>query len=371
VRGYQVKEIRVDVPRATAVTALAQGHDGKVYAGLTGKSHVLTAIDPQSDAIEDLGEIFPTVGPTSHILDKIHNALAVAEDGTLFIGQGLNISDGFPPDFDLSTYEGGHIFSYSLDTAETTDYGPIVPMNAVQGMVMDAKRGMIYGYSIPDIHFFSFDIHTSRVKDYGRISRCAAHSIICAPSGDVYGAWNCLYGGSAASGLSYDLSQAPTKGVYLMKFDSASDRLLRTSVRLPNIGDADIDPTRNKSWDNGIDSWCTSRTGHIYAGTSQEGFLLRVDTATDEVEYLGKPVGSSRIPCLEEGPDGKIYGAAGFPISHLFSYDPGIGRIADYGEISSAYDLCIMHTMTILPDGTMYFGETDSNRATVYKVALE
>ncbi|MBM4085533.1 MAG: hypothetical protein FJ272_12140, partial [Planctomycetes bacterium] len=67
-KGHEVKELRVPVAEATAVTAMVRGDDGIVYCGLTGKRRVLVALDPRDDSMRDLGEIYPHDEKTKGIL---------------------------------------------------------------------------------------------------------------------------------------------------------------------------------------------------------------------------------------------------------------------------------------------------------------
>jgi len=84
------------------------------------------------------------------------------------------------------------------------------------------------------------------------------------------------------------------------------------------------------------------------------------------VELLGRPVRSSRIPALEEAPDGRIMGLGGFPQMRLFAYSPADGAFQGYGIVAPHYELCLFHAMAVLPDGRIYAGETDSGRPNIY-----
>ncbi len=367
-KKFDIKPIKIDVAKAEAVTAMVVGNNGKIYAGLTGKTRVLAEIDPVTDKVVDMGEIYPLQEKTKDILDKIHNSLVKSKDGTLYIGQGLNIGDGFPADYDLVQYEGGHLYSFNIETGKINDYGVLISRNAVQGMVIDSKHNIIYGYTIPDNHFFVYDISKCELTDHGRISQLGFHNLLCASKGYVYGVWNSLYGIPLFATPDYYKSPITERGAYILKYDPDKKRLYRTSKKLPTCAVEEINPIKNRAWTNGFDSICESRSGDIYFGTPQEGYIFRMNPEdNDKIDYIGKPVVSSRIPCMEQGPDGKIYGAAGFPKSHLFSYDPITSALVDYGEIESKYDMCLMHTMSITEDGAIYFGETDSKRAIVYK----
>ncbi|HPA17577.1 MAG TPA: hypothetical protein PLU30_07500 [Verrucomicrobiae bacterium] len=359
-KAYDVTELRVPVTGANAVTAMVLGDDGILYCGLTGQRRVLVALDPRSDVIRDFGEIFPDDPKTRGIDDKIHNALVKAQDGSLYIGQGLNISDGYPREFHAHGYEGGHLFRYEPGTGRVADLGPQVPGEAIQGMTMDPRGRYIAGYTIPGNHFFVHDLGTHEVADYGRISQPAHHNLVCDSAGVTWGCWNCA--------LAREGMPVRTGACYLMRYDHEGRTFERTCVEVPTESFAAVSPAKNKSWNNGFDSACRARDGAIYFGTSLPANLCRMRPGADNVELLGQPVPSSRIPALAETADGRIVGLGGFPQMQLFQYDPAKATIQNFGVVAPQYPLCLFHAMAVLPDGRIYAGETDSGRANIYRL---
>ncbi|MBP5637884.1 MAG: hypothetical protein J6X55_00260, partial [Victivallales bacterium] len=92
----------------------------------------------------------------------------------------------------------------------------------------------------------------------------------------------------------------------------------------------------------------------------------RLDPKTGRVEDLGRLVGDeTRIPALETGPDGRLYGIAGFrERCHFFAFNPDNGQTEDFGLIVDDNDgtpLFIGHDIAMLDDRTVFVGETDTS----------
>jgi hypothetical protein len=186
-KDYEVSKIRVDNGgKAVAITSMLLGRDGNLYVGLTGSGDVLVRIRTSDDRVESLGRIFPERPGMVHVYDKIHNSLVEGADGSLYIGQGLNIDwNAAPYDCDLSVYGGGHLFRLDPASGRIEDFGVQVPMNAIHGLAIDRERGFVYGYTIPDNHFFVHDLKDHSVKDFGKISYYASHNLVCGRGGTV------------------------------------------------------------------------------------------------------------------------------------------------------------------------------------------
>jgi hypothetical protein len=345
-KKYKVKRIEFKIPKATAITSMVLGDNGLVYVGLTGISHVLVELNPKNDEYRDLGEIFPIKDNFIELSDKIHNSLVKGSNGILYIGQGLNIDwNAFPIEFNLSKYEGGHMFSFDTKTGKINDLGLVVPLNAIHGLTIDKERGLLYGYTIPDNHFFIFDIFSSKTKDLGKISQYSSHNLICLKNGNVYSGW----------------FNPQNNSVYLLKYDFNKKSLIRTKKMLVyNVGP-------NIQGNIGIDSWIETKNNEVYCGTV-DGCLLKLGPKTDDVKFIGKPLISPRISGIVEGKDGLLYLSAGFPVMHLVSFNPRTNEFEDFGEVETQYEMCYFHGMTILDNGTIYVGETDSERPFVYKL---
>lgn len=358
-KHYDVIKTRYDAYGAVAITSMVIGKNGKIYIGLTAYGHTLLELDPQTDKITDLGEIFPERRNNTKILDKIHNSLAVDDDGRIYIGQGLNIAwCAWPYDFDLHKYGGGHLYSYDPNSGKLEDYGVQVPYNAIHGITIDKKNRKVFGYTIPDNHFFVHDLTTHEVKDYGKISNYCSHNLVADKMGNVYGAWKkeMPFLGEKADSNGFFM-----KGVYLLRYDAQKEELVRTRNLIVYGPEYDIFANV------GIDSWICTSSGEIYGGTAIGGSIFKVNPDLS-IQHIGKPVLTPRLTGMVEHTDGLIYGGAGFPHMHLFTLNPRTNEIKDLGVVTTDGEFCYFHGMVITNDGVIYAGETDAGKACLYKL---
>lgn len=358
--SIEMEKLIISDHEACAITSMVKGPDGKLYIGLTSESHVLYEYDTLTGEFSDLGPIFPLRTGTNRILDKIHNSLQIDND-TLYIGQGLNIDwTNSPYDFDMRSYGGGHLFSYHIPTGELDDLGVAVPFNAIHGMGLDPAGRFLFGYTIPDNHFFKFDLESRTATDFGKISAYACHNYVADGRGNAYGAWKKDFPYNEEERLS---GRFVTKGTYLLKYDGESDSLMRTENLIVYGDEHDI------FGNIGVDTWLRTSKGEIYGGTAITGSVFKVNP-DDTVRYVGNPTGSPRLTAMVEGPDGLIYGCGGFPYMHVFSLDPVTDEMRDFGPISTEGEYCYAHCMVFGDDGYLYAGETDGGKACLYKIAI-
>jgi len=355
-KEYKVKTIEVKLNEAKAITALLAGKSGTIYVGLTASLNCLAGIDPKTDKVTDLGPIFPPRKNRVHVLDKIHNSLVKDNDGILYIGRGINLdwngvggtitgtADEAMGLFDMGSFEGGRMYSFDEKTKKVTDLGLMMKQNGVHSLCIDAERKMIYGYGIPDYHFYSFNIKTKETRDFGKISQYCSHNFGVAKNGNVYGGW--LHGDGS---------------VHLFKYDAKKQEVFRLAQSLVFHVGKDI------ASNIGLDSWYSDENGEIYVGTV-DGLLMKIDPDTDKVSIVGKPLLSPRITGMAKGPDGLIYLSAGYPVMHLVAYDPKKNKFTDFGQPETKHPMCYFHGMTVTADGTVYLGETDGGRSIVYKL---
>ncbi len=350
-KDFEVTAIPIETNRAVAVTAVKEGLNGKIYVGLTAKTNVLVELDPDTNEYRDCGPIYKIEGDYDATLDKIHNALCVGMDGKLWIGQNINVADASPPEFDFTTFPGGHLWTYDTQTGEIEDYGIPVPMSGIHAMTIAPEQGMIYGQVIPDYHFWSYNINTGDMRDWGKLGPYpSTHNIQADLLGNCWGAWRTLVGPSGKAKF------------YLLKFDYAQQKLIRTDTPLVF---EELPAADSVNW--GMDSMCLASDGTVYGGEAGLGMFFKIEPQTGDLTYLGKPLGLPRMTGMAEGPDGKIYITAGFPVMHLVSYDPKTGLFDDFGAVTEQYEMCYFHGMTVTADGTVWTGETDSARCIMYK----
>ncbi len=355
-KEFKVTAIKVKLREARAITALLEGKSGSIYVGLTAYRNCLAAIDPKTNKVTDIGPVFPEQKNRVHILDKIHNSLVMDNEGMLYFGRGINLNwsalgGGITGTeavkqltFDMGAYEGGRMYSYSEKTKKVTDLGLMMKQNGVHSLSIHRESKMLYGYGIPDNHFYSFNIKTGEAKDFGKISQYCSHNFGVAKNGNVYGAW-----------------MSANKSVHLFKYDAKKQELFRQPQLLQFHAGQDI------AGNVGLDSWFADNNGELYAARV-DGVLLRINPDTDEVSVIGKPLVEPRITGMAKGPDGLIYMSAGYPVMHLVTYDPKKNKFTDLGQPETAHPMCYYHGMTVTANGTVYMGETDGGRSIVYKL---
>ncbi len=358
---YRVVKERFTEHGAVAITSIVKGKNNKLYIGFTSMDHTVVEYDTTTGEYRDIGLMFNAPENKMPLHDKVHNSLAMDENGILYIGQGLNINwDAGPYRYDLRRFGGGHLYAYDTNTGKIEDYGVMVPLNAIHGITYNPETRRIYGYTIPDNHFFRFDIDTRKVTDYGKISNYACHNLISDSRGNCYGAW--LKIGA------YDESEKGRKfipkGTFLLKYDAEKDELVRTRNMIVYGLEYDI------FGNVGVDTWIRTKRGEIFGGTAIGGGIFKVNP-DDSIQFVGKPVLGPRLTSMTEGNDGLIYGCAGFPHMSLFSFNPETNEIKDLGVISTESDHWYLHCITMGDDGIIYGGETDGGNACLFKIIPE
>jgi len=113
-----------------------------------------------------------------------------------------------------------------------------------------------------------------------------------------------------------------------------------------------------------IDMMLNGGDGYLYVGVTT-GDLVRIDPGTGDVDYLGKPAAETRLPAMEVGPDGRLWGICGFlKRCRLFAYDRDKRSFEDFGLIrdsETGTPIFIAHDMAFAPDGRIFVGETDTS----------
>jgi len=337
---------------ACAITSIIRGKKGKLYLGFTSDDYPVAEYDIATGTHRYINLLFNQPPNNIKCLDKVHNSFAMDENGVLYVGQGLNINwDAAPYSFNLRKHGGGHLFAYDTNTEKVTDFGVMIPLNAIHGITYNKKTRCIYGYTIPDNHFFRFHIDSGKVTDYGKISDYACHNFITDDDGNAYGAWfKKHYSDDAELALPRII-----KGTYLLKYDCAKDELIRTQNMIAYGLEYDIFANV------GMDTWIRTKDGDVFGATTIGGYIFKVNN-DDSIQYVGKPVLGPRLTSMVEGEDGLIYGCGGFPHMSLFTLNPKTYEIVDHGILSTEGQYWYMHCIT-MEDGVIYGGETDAGKA--------
>ncbi len=381
------REVFVKDRYAIAITSMKRvGKD--IFLGLTGRERLLAKYNIERDAITFCPELFPQTRKKRYC-GKLHNAIGTLDDGSLILGEGNHFDwDGIPvcasylekelpaymldrkrnqgyPDLKYSDFcleslhdwcretddPGGLIVRYYPDTEKTEIIAKLPQYMYVQSLVVDPKRKMAYGTTIPDNHFFVVDIEKKTLRDCGRISEYAQHNMVVAPNGICYGAYK----------------QYAKQTVCLLRFDPDKGQVEYTGkVILQDAG-------QKIAGNSGIDQWIVTRDGRMFVGSVSNALFFEFDWQTETFNLIGRSSISGRVPIMEEDEEGIIWIGSGYPNMQLIRFDPnctGKGRFTDCGVVNSLHPRCYFHASAYY-DGKLYLGETDGFSPSMHIVDLK
>ena len=361
----------------TPIASLLAHSNGKVYGATSGKQSYLFVYDYLTNKVFPLGKIPGSSG--------VHNSLVEGADGEIYIGTGLNelallnLSKDIPHgrrtiEIQLwddikaryNGFEGGRLFVYEPktgdkqvylpeDKAQVKDLGIAVPGNSVYALSISTDKKKIYGISYPDATFFEYDIKAKTHKNYGpwltiksyagpeRSWRSVPRSLTCLPDGRVFS--------SGDNGL-------------INYFDPSDKKIHTTTMRIP--GEYWI--VQKYEGFPVVEQLLRDGDGSLLGSTS-DGFLFRIDTGTQKLKSLGKPMIERRVRAMTIGKDRLLYMICGEKdnVNRLFSYDLsennegfsdfgvlGVDRSPYYAKIGYQFD-----AMCTAADGTIFIGESD------------
>lgn len=348
-RKYEFRTLIVDkyVEGATSVVSLVK-KDEIIYGGLTntsGNGHILFSYDPKTGVGKDHGVILVDEWTPAWIRDRSnfklgHHALELGGDGNLY-GATSATYGGEYSDFKYTDQHGGVMIRYDPKRERAESLGVLVPHEFVFCTTTDNQGRQLFGLTTPMHYFFAYDLVRKKTAVKGQLKGPRGnicHDLAHDGDGNVYGS----YGGGR-----------------LFKYDSNSDRLIETNIRLPGQGVVD---------------YIVKGEDNVLYGGTWDGFLFSFDPEKQKLRDLGKPVDETRLSALAIGEDRKVYGCiggthmGGTGRTHLFVYDPekdtttDLGLITDSspdswgGRMKRAY---VIHDMIMTEDGTIYAGETD------------
>lgn len=278
---------------------------------------------------------------------KFHRSLELDDDGTFYAATAL-LHD---PDC-LMESRGGKLLKYEPHIAQYTLLDIPVPHHYIQSIALDRHNRVIYGCTFPAEILFSYDMRTAKSRQIAYIgagyAMGQAEKMALDRQGRLWGTWVQI--------RAWESGDAP-KGRRLFCYDPAADEMHWFLQGLPKLfpGDPGGADTMLLAEDDGL----------IYIGTSN-GALCRLDPATAEVEFLGKPCNGKRLTGLKFGRDGQLYGVGGNDERvRVFSYDRESKKTTHYGVIydydyGEGADHC--HDMCLTDDYVVYAGENDNPR---------
>jgi streptogramin lyase len=321
--------------------------DGLVYVGLTAlNGDIFYAFDPKSGAWESLR--YPA--HQDRYATKIHQSLQMDDDGRIY-GAVATLSD-----VDIWPFApGGQLFRFDPKTRTYEFLGIPIPHDYIQGIILDRRRGILYGDTFPGRKLFRYDIVSGKARELTMLGGVSTEHLALDSDGGV---WH-----------HYELAQWSGR-CPLLRYDPDSDQVKSFNLDLPDLG---ATATRGSSQ---MDTALTTGDGTLYMGTAS-GALVRLDHRGPQVTYLGKPLPAPRLKGLLEGPDGILYGVGGAKYdTRLFTYDRTTGLFRDLGPIMDSQDgtrCWLAHDLCMVNDKTLIVAECDNHeRASfVYKVTLD
>jgi hypothetical protein len=308
----------------------------KVVCGLTAfNTDLMYEFDPETEKFSSLD--FLAVSERFEI--KIHRSLHLDKTGNIYGATAcLHRED------QRLEGNGGRIFHYDFDKKEYDFLGIPVPHDYIQTITVDEERGLIYGVTYPVFEFFVFSIKNREVI-FRQYVGSAPHIMAIDDNGCIWSTWN-------------------ARSHSLFKYDPAINKIhYFDHTLIPGKGGSLMYPGAGP-----IDMMLNGGDGYLYVGVTT-GELVRIDPAENgNVEYLGKPCAEHRMPALEIGPDGRIYGIAGFyGQCHLFAYDRNRKSFEDFGVISDGKDeIYIGHDICFAGENRIFAGETDTEKRAGY-----
>ncbi|MDD5698043.1 MAG: hypothetical protein PHH77_05455 [Victivallaceae bacterium] len=380
----ETKELFVRDKYAIAITSMCRVRK-KIYLGLTGGANILAVYDVESGEISLKQNIFPWIKERGYC-SKIHNSMGILSDGSIVMGEGNHFTwDGIPvtvnyfnkelpesmlarkrrqgypevkyTDFCLQDLEnwdrsksdkGGRIIRYYPESGKTENVGFLPEYLYSQSMIVDRKRDIGFGHTIPDNNFFYVDFKAGKIKNFGHISDYAHHNMVITPEGICYGGW-------------IDRADHSLK---LLKFDPDKQRLEYLNKIILQ------DPGSKVAGNQGIDEWIVTRDGRIFMGTVANSLLFEFHWREEEFELVAQLAKGGRVTSMDEDETGTIWMGADYPHMRLVKYDPKRNSVKDFGRVNTSYPRCYFHASCIW-DGKLYLGETDGFSPSLHIIDLK
>lgn len=314
---------------------------GRIFCGTTNFSNnLLQTFDPTTKQFESMryGEFSDDPYEI-----KIHRSLAFGGDGWLYgATSGLHQVD------ERLRAPGGRLFRFDYRSRRYETIAIPCAHDYIQTISLDPVRELIYGFTYPVFNFFVYSLRAAEVV-YCQYMASIPHLSTIDDDGRYWGTWShqhrfFRYDPSDSSVQFFDRG-FPEPGRSLMYHDAGPiDMAL-------NIGD-----------------------GSLYLG-EESGGLYRLAPETAEVEFLGKPFSSPRLPGICRGPGKTLFLAGGSDWNcHVGSYDLESGTFRDLGKIeeTASGEPCFRVHDLVYVDGKLYVGETDhpSRSSWLWEISL-
>ncbi len=334
----------------SAITALAVAPGGVIYGATSGTKSHLFALDPLHGYVQPLGFLKDVTA--------VHNALAIASSGDVYIGGGIAADNGGAG---YNAYAGGHLLRYTPapDQAArpiqvkaacvTADLGIPAEHESIYALVADNKNNFLYGLTYPSGNFFRYDVATAKFAALGKVAEHKIH-------GEKFER-DRLIGRALAIDARGNVFTSGEDGSFF-RYSPGNTAIQKLAITVPS------EPGREGY--NRVEVWNSDSSGILYGGTT-DGYLFRLHPDSLKAENLGKPLNQYRINGLVLAHNGRLYGVGGDDddMARLFSYDPiaGVYQVLGFIDVNRrpyySWQAYRVGTMAIGVDGTVYLGENE------------
>jgi len=378
---------------------ISAASDGRIYYVLSSEKFDVSAqmfcFDPATEKIRHIANITEACGEKDRktIVQGKSHVNFVEASGKLYFATHIgfySIIDGMEkpgiPPAGHKPYPGGHLLAYDMKTGKVEDLAVAPHKQGILSTTMDPVRGRIFGLTWPTGYFFSYDLPTKTMKDFGKV---------CAEGEDGKG--------PTYRTLCRCIVVDPEDGIaYLTNSEGAILRCRRDADSLETVAGEDMkkdyfgfyDPTSpghmGYNWRQVV--YCPSDR-MFYGVHGNSGYLFRFNPRTPRVDvldrltslpsqrsgmfdqfsygYLGFTLGpdGNTLHYLTGGPiyiDGKrVTGksstamgeAKGLENLHLITYDIRAQKYTDHGPIFFANGdrPLYVNSIAVGKDGTVYF----------------
>ncbi|RJP21959.1 MAG: hypothetical protein C4527_22575 [Candidatus Omnitrophota bacterium] len=299
------------------ITALAVNSEGDVYGGTSGKAtHLFVAMfRGVTGAVFDMG----VVKDADHCVavccgNRGFIACVNGPKGGQIVAQSLQ---GLP--FDLIQEWG--FFRPDFEYLGTAAEGERI----VHAVADDSRKTAV---GVTDNHLFTIDLDAKRFEIIGNVK--GVGKIAANTQGNYFG-----------------LDEGDT----LWQFNASEKKLNRRQLALPKA-----------AWRKGNLQWAKNPGNGVLYVADDEGRLFAFDEGGGFSECLGQ-TDLFPIKTMSVTHDGRLFGACGEEMSHIFSYHPGRKEIRDLGIALSTIERrrygYLFADSVVGSDGEIFFGEDD------------
>ncbi len=366
-------ELNLVIPaNERGILCLAQGKDGRIYGGTTGRAAHFFVYEPKTGVARSLVRLAGGIG--------FSYALLALPDGTFITGTQ---ADPTGTAVKTETKASGRLLRLTPQDsgpAKIEELGIPVPGQGIYTLAYDGQTQMVVGNTWPDGHFFTYDLKSGKFKDHGAI---AGHRTYETPghANDLnkHTKENVFYPRQVSRAIvAVPGFGALTGGAdgYLYRYDFAGGKLAKTAARLPAVPgrepwaslDVAVPHTRKHQGQEYTSVVGGTSDGHLFE-------LRIVDKSKLELRARGRPFAQGTIQGLvlagsTKGGPGEGQGftfvgvgghTEGMPRTFIFRHGGSQSAVIPGGipSVDGQASMVGFGAMMVDDQGTIYAGERD------------